>query len=70
MNMHDVVGKDCLVLETCRATGVFEKSAMNFSTRYIGAEMKICKRARDFYEVIVDEGEARINSHLTEIESE
>ena len=27
-------------------------------------------RARDFYEVIVDEGEARINYHLTEIESE
>ena len=27
-------------------------------------------RARDFYEVIVDEGEARINYHLIEIESE
>ena len=26
--------------------------------------------ARDFYEVIVDEGEARINYHLIEIESE
>ena len=25
-------------------------------------------RARDFYEVIVDEGEARINYHLIEIE--
>ncbi len=27
-------------------------------------------RARDFYEVIVDEGEARINYHLIEIKSE
>ena len=27
-------------------------------------------RARDFYEVIVDEGEARINYHFIEIESE
>ena len=27
-------------------------------------------RAWDFYEVIVDEGEARINYHLIEIESE
>ncbi len=27
-------------------------------------------RARDFYEVIVDEGEARINYHFVEIESE
>jgi hypothetical protein len=27
-------------------------------------------RARDFYEVIVDEGEAQINYHLIEIESE
>ena len=27
-------------------------------------------RARDFCEVIVDEGEARINYHLIEIESE
>ena len=27
-------------------------------------------RARDFYEVIVDEGKARINYHLIEIESE
>ncbi len=27
-------------------------------------------RARDFYEVIVDEGEARINYRLIEIESE
>jgi hypothetical protein len=27
-------------------------------------------RARDFYEVIVDEGEARINYHLIEIQSE
>ncbi len=27
-------------------------------------------RARDFHEVIVDEGEARINYHLIEIESE
>ena len=27
-------------------------------------------RARDFYEVIVDEGESRINYHLVEIESE
>ena len=27
-------------------------------------------RASDFYEVIVDEGEARINYHLIEIESE
>ncbi len=26
-------------------------------------------RARDFYEVIVDEGKARINYHLIEIES-
>ena len=27
-------------------------------------------RARDFYEVIVDEGEGRINYHCIEIESE
>ncbi len=27
-------------------------------------------RARDFYEVIVDEGEARVNYHFIEIESE
>ena len=27
-------------------------------------------RARDLYEVIVDEGEARINYHFVEIESE
>jgi hypothetical protein len=27
-------------------------------------------RARDFYEVIIDEGEARINYYLIEIESE
>ena len=27
-------------------------------------------RARDFYEMIVDEGEARINCHLIEIERE
>ncbi len=27
-------------------------------------------RARDFYEVIVDEGEDRINYHFIEIESE
>ncbi len=38
------------------------------STRTTG---KICSlRARDFYEVIVDEGEARINYHFIEIESD
>ncbi len=32
--------------------------------------LTISLRARDFYEVIVDESEARINHHLIEIESE
>ncbi len=39
---------------------------LNFDTNYI----TITLRARDFYEVIVDEAEARINYHLIEIESE
>ena len=33
-------------------------------------QLTIRLRAWDFYEVIVDEGEARINYHLIEIESE
>ena len=35
-----------------------------------GYYLTIRLRARDFYEVIVDEGEARINYHLIEIESD
>ena len=39
-------------------------------TRGGGVYLTIRLRARDFYEVIVDEGEAQINYHLIEIESE
>ncbi len=35
-----------------------------------GLYLTIRLRARDIYEVIVDEGEARINYHFIEIESE
>ena len=37
-------------------------------TKYLTISLYL--RARDFYEVIVDESEARINYHLIEIESE
>ena len=37
---------------------------------YFSYSLTIRLRASDFYEVIVDEGEARINYHLIEIESE
>ena len=37
---------------------------------YIYIYLTIRLRARDFYAVIVDEGEARINYHRIEIESE
>ncbi len=39
-------------------------------TLYIYIYLTIRLRARDFYEVIVGEGEARINYHFVEIESE
>ncbi len=35
---------------------------------YFYPYLTIRLRARDFYEVIIDEGEARINYHLIEIE--
>ena len=38
--------------------------------RKVDFYLTIRLRAWDFYEVIVDEGEARINYHLIEIESE
>ncbi len=38
--------------------------------RYFSIYLTIRLRARDFHEVIVDEGEARINYHLIEIKSE
>ena len=38
--------------------------------RQLSVYLTIRLRAWDFYEVIVDEGEARINYHLIEIESE
>ena len=39
---------------------------LNFSNFYLTIRL----RARDFYAVIVDEGEARISYHRIEIESE
>ena len=40
------------------------------SKRLASVLLTIRLRARDFYAVIVDEGEARINYHRIEIESE
>ena len=44
----------------------FESSVFLWAKFYLTIRL----RARDFYAVIVDEGEARINYHRIEIESE
>ena len=52
----------CLQVLSCR------KNSFTSPDNFIYLTIRL--RARDFYEVIVDEGEARINYHLIEIESE
>ena len=54
---------DCL----CSYVALIQKSDI-YWPRF--DQLTIRLQARDFYEVIVDEGEARINYHLIEIESE
>ena len=49
-----------------RIKSTYFQSAGLFSNIYLTLRL----RARDFYAVIVDEGEARINYHCIEIESE
>ena len=42
---------------------------MHIKEYYIGGHLKIILRALNFYEVIVNEGEAQVNYRFEEIES-
>ena len=71
LNVHEPNGIRGVSIQSCTKSErkLIFSDLLKFFTA-IKCYLTIRLRAWDFYEAIVDEGEARINYHLVEIESE